>query len=965
MGHKTNAIGFRLGLGIYWNIIAVTLTSTYSRMLQKLFHIKQICNNLLANYTTPPDKRRNDKTMEQKDRGLQAKIIQNAFVSANMIFSHTVIRQAKKLEVNNNFLDGGLLEKKMQQHKDPSKKDSSYLKPKSWKRFLPDSLFAYVNAAKAKKKTLTKPYKSSKNKKIRFVWRSFKKAFGLINPVKHLGKPISVRLTTEKAKEYLRPRRYRLISRKSQEYYAVLVSQEKPETNTAEITNNGAPLGKLLPKREEEKIAIANSYLFFSRSPSLVIFFKRQRKILALLLALFAEITRNLREDNAQKGGRKHKKLMLRKRCNKLRRFPLMQHKFFMRQTKNVSIPSGIGDSFFVLLKSIILTFNYLINIYIIKFVLKLFKTLLLSLIKFNYGAIVLVHILSTLVILDFGEKDVEIKERNLFLNARYWLYHATNFTLLSAITPLMKNGFFRFAFFGKHTRNVSAQILLKYILQKLGQYFTIQEILKPIIFDLRSSPLLNGFKIIIAGRVTRKERAAFLIKKAGNLPLNKKVAKVDYAANAKIQKFGMVGIKVLLYEKRVRTSYYKFSFDNNYEELYQLFCLWFFIAIMCMRLFGRVTPKQMPIPAPAKPNKQFTRAICDKNNDNSKFTINKATGPSGNQEKKDGTYEKNCDKLDEKGRILGYKNTEFLGVVGKTLERAMFRGGNNFLPKELSNFNHMNGAVPYGEDDEHFFVFCRFTSSKKIYGEHVENPISTTFVSDTNIMGKNKKQFAHSITGLVSKEQMARITGKSVDEFRENYVVLENLQQMMNKGQHDIDVNNAIILISQFNSKDFTKAPNLTLCRNTTVVEGESYTSYFEFKFKRGKGQSNPFEIIFNDEQGVQDMKKAFIEWKRRIHQLTLPLDREYAGKFPPIETKTSLFDRITETTVYIDQYRKVKKTIYTMATSILQDHSSKMMYTVIRETSNETQIEAPYLDVEGKEIEIKHVDTPQDDGF
>ena len=50
------------------------------------------------------------------------------------------------------------------------------------------------------------------------------------------------------------------------------------------------------------------------------------------------------------------------------------------------------------------------------------------------------------------------------------------------------------------------------------------------------------------------------------NLPLNKKVAKIDYAAGAKIQKFGMVGIKVFLYIKNIRTSFYNYKFINQYN---------------------------------------------------------------------------------------------------------------------------------------------------------------------------------------------------------------------------------------------------------------------------------------------------------------------------------------------------------------------------------------------------------------
>jgi ribosomal protein S3 len=118
-----------------------------------------------------------------------------------------------------------------------------------------------------------------------------------------------------------------------------------------------------------------------------------------------------------------------------------------------------------------------------------------------------------------------------------------------------------RLSFLGCHLRNISAQFLTNYICLKLGQYIPIQEILRPILRELKGMEHLGGFKFIIAGRLTRQERAAYLVRRHGIISLTTKSQFIEYAADAKIMRFGVVGIKIWLHILKRRPNLYRFDF--------------------------------------------------------------------------------------------------------------------------------------------------------------------------------------------------------------------------------------------------------------------------------------------------------------------------------------------------------------------------------------------------------------------
>lgn len=119
--------------------------------------------------------------------------------------------------------------------------------------------------------------------------------------------------------------------------------------------------------------------------------------------------------------------------------------------------------------------------------------------------------------------------------------------------------------FYGLNNLNLSAQFLVNYIILKLGLYFAIAPIIKPLIRRLKRVHFIDGFRFIISGRLTRKERAAYIYKSHKAMPLSTYKAKVDYAYDYKIMKFGVVGIKILLlFGGEKAPCYYFFEFRDK-----------------------------------------------------------------------------------------------------------------------------------------------------------------------------------------------------------------------------------------------------------------------------------------------------------------------------------------------------------------------------------------------------------------
>lgn len=169
--------------------------------------------------------------------------------------------------------------------------------------------------------------------------------------------------------------------------------------------------------------------------------------------------------------------------------------------------------------------------------------------------------VLNSLILREFSFKHLNFYYFKKIFQERFLIFQGAGSAIYSSIKSFDKNNIIKLSFFGMHVRNISASFITNYIIIKLGQYFTISQILKPIVKRLKKASYLNGFRIIVAGRITRRERAAYLVRRSGDVTLAKKSCVIDYAADFKIMRFGVVGVKVWFHLIAVKPYYYVFKF--------------------------------------------------------------------------------------------------------------------------------------------------------------------------------------------------------------------------------------------------------------------------------------------------------------------------------------------------------------------------------------------------------------------
>jgi len=113
----------------------------------------------------------------------------------------------------------------------------------------------------------------------------------------------------------------------------------------------------------------------------------------------------------------------------------------------------------------------------------------------------------------------------------------------------------FDFNFVPLNFNNINSLFLVKFLSRKLLQRFSLNEVLRNIINNLRlkvynkalKSPLL-GYRFSCNGRFTRKQRATFLWERFGRLSLNTLDATVDYCFLPIKLKNGICGLKFWIF---------------------------------------------------------------------------------------------------------------------------------------------------------------------------------------------------------------------------------------------------------------------------------------------------------------------------------------------------------------------------------------------------------------------------------
>ena len=110
----------------------------------------------------------------------------------------------------------------------------------------------------------------------------------------------------------------------------------------------------------------------------------------------------------------------------------------------------------------------------------------------------------------------------------------------------------------------MSALLIVKYLVSKLEQQFSLGEALFPLVRYLNKAPTIYGFRIDCSGRFTRKQRASVLTVKGGTVPFSSLKSNLDYEESSVILKYGKCGLKVWLHcgqESKGEVAEYKLKF--------------------------------------------------------------------------------------------------------------------------------------------------------------------------------------------------------------------------------------------------------------------------------------------------------------------------------------------------------------------------------------------------------------------
>ncbi len=175
-----------------------------------------------------------------------------------------------------------------------------------------------------------------------------------------------------------------------------------------------------------------------------------------------------------------------------------------------------------------------------------------------------LFRIINLLTIKEFSYKHLNIYFFKKIFRYRYLMFQNASSIIYSAIRAFDKTQNIKLSFSSAQIKKISAAQVCNYITIKLGQYFKLYEILQPTIRKLKHTNMIKGFRILIVGRLTRKERGAHIVKQHGSVPLSKKDKYIDYASDYKVMRFGVVGVKIWLYTKDISPYFYIFKFNIN-----------------------------------------------------------------------------------------------------------------------------------------------------------------------------------------------------------------------------------------------------------------------------------------------------------------------------------------------------------------------------------------------------------------
>lgn len=115
----------------------------------------------------------------------------------------------------------------------------------------------------------------------------------------------------------------------------------------------------------------------------------------------------------------------------------------------------------------------------------------------------------------------------------------------------IQQSNLYIYIYLGRGISYVGANIMRDFILIKIKQKFKVAQLYKAsagYLLKLLRLKIIKGFKIFLAGRFSRKDRATFTWRKIGKLPLSTKLAYIDYASGHVAVRYSTCAVKVWIY---------------------------------------------------------------------------------------------------------------------------------------------------------------------------------------------------------------------------------------------------------------------------------------------------------------------------------------------------------------------------------------------------------------------------------
>ena len=614
MGHIINASAFRLGKGKKTSSIWVKKNPKYKFFLIKDLYISRFIKTLFIAYNIPLF---SSKHIRSKNTG-NDDIFFSPWINNGFVFASCLITRTTTLNIHCLFFDSLLEEIRTKYIR--SIKANTYIKFKKYKkRNWANSVFDYFyksKLTKAKKSNIVKnnqKQRKSKNFYLRLkTYKNFKRSYKhrkrnrlsknnnkqkklKIKPIVSIKRKILKKIKSGFSKKYI-------YKKKNNRYPDNLI--QKLRFKYKKYSSKLGLKNKTYKKRFVNRIYLKkikkkNRYTIMAKKNQKN-FFRKALFALKISRKLFTPKSTSVPLRRLKR--LKYKKIKF-KQNSYIKSFINQKTKvkiiFPQIKIKNKHIREKKNMFDYIYIRKLVKTYPYSLTkikrknfIFLIK-KNKIFKLLKILLILFQqttykwkqqyYFIILLQRLLAT--INDFPKKInkikifklqnlLSIKELSMkYLNIiffkkifklRYIIFQNASSSIYGAIFSLDQTKTIKLLFSSQHIHNLSASQICNYITIKLGQYLKIFEILQPVIRSLRNAQIIKGFRILIVGRLTRKERAAHIIRQHGRLPLASKKIEIDYASDSKTMRFGAVGVKIWLYTKNITPYSYTISFTYN-----------------------------------------------------------------------------------------------------------------------------------------------------------------------------------------------------------------------------------------------------------------------------------------------------------------------------------------------------------------------------------------------------------------